>query len=76
MDNTKYIQAWSLKPGDKIHEPLSGNAVSLREVLEIFKATQHTQGQSSAVTVAVRGSHSPSWRVYHSNDTVKITERG
>lgn len=76
MDNERYVQAWSLKPGDKIHEPISDNATALREVLEVFQATQHTQGQSTAVTVAVRGSYSPSWRVYHSNETVKITERG
>lgn len=75
MRNEDYVQAWSLKPGDKIHERISDNADSVRSVLEVFKATQHTQGQSTAVTVALRGSYSPVWRVYLSNQTVKITKR-
>jgi len=75
MRGTQYIQAWSLKPGDRVHERLNDDADSVREVLEVFRVTQHTQGQSTAVTVALRGSYSPSWRVYNSNQTVCISER-
>lgn len=76
MVETEFINAWNLQPGDEIRDlSKTGNATYVYHVLAVYRHTQEIQGRSSAVTVVLRGSYSPSWRVYQSHHPVKITKR-
>lgn len=76
MREEEFIKAWRLQPGDEILDPSkTGNATYVYHVLAVYRHTQEIQGRSSAVTVVLRGSYSPDWRVYKSDHPVKITKR-
>jgi hypothetical protein len=76
MREEEFIKAWNLQPGDEIRDlSPTGNATYVHHVLAVYRHTQAVQGRSSAVTVVLRRSYSPDWRVYKAEHPVKITKR-